>query len=211
MIEDDAANQLFARRFLERLKLNVTLADNGYDAIEWIKKRPYDLILMDLMMPGIDGFETTQHIRSLPEGKTVPIIAATASVMKDTIRSCIDAGMNDHIAKPMDLNLLTTALLKWIKPKQSIGPMCEAAPASDETMPLVTEIDKVHLSSLCTQLEPLLAQNLINAKDIISHIEALLMNSAWANTFQPVSHAARYWRFDDALEALKSFQTSIQS
>jgi PAS domain S-box-containing protein len=211
VVEDDAANQLFARRFLERLKLNVTIADNGYDAIEWVKKRPYDLILMDLMMPGIDGFDTTRQIRALPEGKTLPIIAATATVMKDTIRSCMDAGMNDHIAKPMDLNLLTAALLKWITPKQTSRTADEAAPASDEAITLVSEIDRVHVLSLCAQLEPLLAQNMVNAKDIISQIESVIMNSPWANAFHPVSHAARYWRFDDALEALKSFQTTIQA
>ena len=210
VVDDDPANQLFAKRFLERLKLNVTLIDNGYDAIELVRKYAYDLILMDLMLPGIDGLETTQRIRALEEGKTIPIIAATASGRQDTYTQCIDAGMNDLITKPINLTHLSTTLLQWIKTNDANNDSIETPPSNADEIKSISESDIMRLLSLCSQLAPMLANNLVNSRDIILQIESLIANSPLADAFQPVSHAIRHWRYDDAFEALKIFQNTIK-
>ena len=210
VVDDDPANQLFAKRFLERLKLNVTLIDNGYDAIELVRKNAYDLILMDLMLPGIDGLETTQRIRALEEGKTIPIIAATASGRQDTYTQCIDAGMNDLITKPINLTHLSTTLLQWIKTNDANNDSIETPPSNADEIKSISESDIMRLLSLCSQLAPMLANNLVNSREIILQIESLIANSPLADAFQPVSHAIRHWRYDDAFEALKIFQNTIK-
>ncbi len=118
LAEDNVINQELTREILNEIGLNVDITNNGREAMVQLQKEtPYDLILMDLQMPVMSGFETTVLIRENPRLKDIPIVAMTA---QDTVRDkqeCLKAGMNDYITKPLDIHLLKTTLVKWIKPK----------------------------------------------------------------------------------------------
>jgi PAS domain S-box-containing protein len=118
LVEDNPVNQLVARKFLEKMQLSVTLAVNGAEAVAWVRKKSFDAVLMDLHMPVMDGFESTRRIRAMPEGASLPVIAMTASAMTEERQACLDAGMNDHLAKPIGHDLLVSRLLAWVKPRQ---------------------------------------------------------------------------------------------
>ena len=90
-------------------------AENGRAGIELLKKTPdVDLVLMDIMMPEMDGYETMKAIRQVPEFRSLPIIALTAKAMKGDRAKCIEAGASDYITKPVDLEQLFSVLRVWI-------------------------------------------------------------------------------------------------
>ncbi|MCB1766785.1 MAG: PAS domain S-box protein [Candidatus Competibacteraceae bacterium] len=116
LVEDNLTNQLVAQDLLKKMGLSVTIANNGREAVEQASVQRFDVILMDLQMPEMDGLEATKRLRALPEGQTVPIIAMTAAVMSADREASLSVGMNDFITKPIDVNKLTSILLRWIPP-----------------------------------------------------------------------------------------------
>ncbi|MDP2142635.1 MAG: PAS domain S-box protein [Gallionella sp.] len=117
LVEDNDINQLVAKDFLERMGLAVTLAGNGLEALDRLNAADFDAVLMDLQMPEMDGIEATRRIRQEARWQQLPIIAMTAAVMAEDRAACSNAGMNDHVAKPILPQELVSTLLKWIKPK----------------------------------------------------------------------------------------------
>ncbi|GAB4272718.1 MAG: hypothetical protein Kow0065_21830 [Methylomicrobium sp.] len=115
VVEDVALNQQVAKGFLQKIGLEVVIANHGGEALEWIKKMPFDAVLMDLQMPVMDGYEATRQIRQLPEGADLPIIAMTAAAMVHDQKACLAAGMNDHLSKPLQSKQILDALTRWIK------------------------------------------------------------------------------------------------
>jgi signal transduction histidine kinase/CheY-like chemotaxis protein len=115
LVEDNSVNQKLAKRMLEKRGQNVTIANNGNEALEIMARESFDIILMDCQMPGLDGFETTRRLRmrELKGSERVPIIALTASVTAEDRSACIAAGMDDHIAKPIDFQNLEKAIGKF--------------------------------------------------------------------------------------------------
>jgi PAS domain S-box-containing protein len=107
LAEDVEINREIVLALLEPLNLKIDCAHNGVQAVHMIQENPqkYQLILMDVMMPEMDGYEATKQIRQLniPQAQTIPIIAMTANVFKEDVQQCLDAGMNGHIGKPIDL------------------------------------------------------------------------------------------------------------
>jgi two-component system sensor histidine kinase/response regulator len=97
----------------------VDLAENGQVALGMIAGNDYDLVLMDMQMPVMDGVEATRIIRTNPRHVTLPIIAMTANAMASDREICLEAGMNDHIAKPIDPDQLFGVLLRWIRRPES--------------------------------------------------------------------------------------------
>ena len=99
----------------------VTEAKDGKEAVEIFKKskeHSYDLILMDIMMPEMNGYETTKAIRNLsdrPDGKKIPIIAMTANAFAEDVQAALNAGMDDHVAKPIDMSILISVITKYIE------------------------------------------------------------------------------------------------
>jgi two-component system, sensor histidine kinase and response regulator len=113
LAEDNAVNQLLARRVLEKLGAEVTVADNGETAIAKLAEAPFDVVLMDCQMPVMDGYAATRRIRAGaagPVAATLPIIALTAHALSGHRDECLAAGMNDYLAKPIDPGALRTML-----------------------------------------------------------------------------------------------------
>ncbi|MBS0308478.1 MAG: response regulator [Proteobacteria bacterium] len=129
LVEDNVLNQEVAREFLSQSGLRVTVAGDGRQACRYVEQEPFDAILMDIHMPVMDGLEATRTIRQMPEGKTLPIIAMTAAAMPQDRADSTAAGMNAHIAKPVDPQELAERLLEWIKPLSSSLPS-DAAPVA---------------------------------------------------------------------------------
>ncbi len=119
LAEDNQVNQKVAMGMLEKLGLQVDLAEDGASALERFLQRPYDLVLMDCQMPGLDGFEATRRIRSVEAagGKHIPVVALTADAMIGDRERCIAAGMDDYIAKPITLEHLRAKLVTWLPPR----------------------------------------------------------------------------------------------
>ncbi|MDK9717008.1 MAG: response regulator [Trichlorobacter sp.] len=101
LVEDNEANQFVARQLLSRAGLEVTIAHNGKEGVELAQQETYDLILMDMQMPVMDGIQATLKIRQLSEASSIPIIAMTAAASDADRENCLNAGMNDYISKPI--------------------------------------------------------------------------------------------------------------
>ncbi len=120
LVEDVEINRAIATLLLETLNVNVEVAVDGLDALNKIKEstnNKYDIILMDVQMPNMNGYDATKAIRNIdsPYAKSVPIIAVTANVFEEDIKRAIDSGMNDHLAKPINLDELANVIRKNLK------------------------------------------------------------------------------------------------
>ena len=116
LVEDNDLNQEVALALLEDAQMNIDVADNGEVAVRMVEANKYDLVLMDMQMPVMDGIAATKAIRSKAQHRDLPIIAMTANVMASAREECVEAGMNEHVAKPIDPDELFVVLLRWIKP-----------------------------------------------------------------------------------------------
>ncbi|MEI7845738.1 MAG: response regulator, partial [Chloroflexota bacterium] len=121
LVEDNAINQLVASELLKGMGLKISLAHNGYEAIELVNKNSFDAVLMDIQMPGIDGYETTAIIRKDPRHSytRLPIIAITAHAMLGVREKALQFGLNDYISKPIDVIRLRKVLLTWLQPNEN--------------------------------------------------------------------------------------------
>ncbi len=115
IVDDDIRNIFAMTSLLERHSMHVMSAENGREGIEVLRANPdIDMVLMDIMMPEMDGYDTMREIRKLPAGKALPIIALTAKAMKGDREKCIEAGASDYISKPVDTDQLLSLLRVWL-------------------------------------------------------------------------------------------------
>jgi len=134
LVEDNLVNQQVAVELLAALGVRAEIAGSGEEALDALRRRAFDLILMDIQMPGMDGLTATAAIRGQLQIVDTPIIAMTANVMAGDRERCLAAGMNDHIAKPIDPDALARTLAKWLTPtpsRRSSEPSV-APPAAEE-------------------------------------------------------------------------------
>ena len=112
--DDDVRNIFSLTRSLENYGMNVISAVDGKDALNQLDSHKVDLVLMDMMMPEMDGYESTRRIRQNPEYRNLPVIAVTAKAMTGDREKCIAAGASDYITKPVDVDQLISLLRVWL-------------------------------------------------------------------------------------------------
>ncbi|MBF0357524.1 MAG: response regulator [Magnetococcales bacterium] len=140
LVEDNPINQQVAQELLERVGLLVELANNGQQALDKLAEKSYDAILMDVQMPVMDGMEATKHIRRQPQHNNTPIIAMTAHAMAEDKRKCLQAGMDEHLTKPIRPERLYGVLAHWLGDVKPAKPL--AIECSDTTeLPEIAGLD----------------------------------------------------------------------
>jgi len=127
IVDDNAVNLKVATGLLRSYEMQLDTASSGKEAIDKVTEKKYDLVLMDHMMPGMDGIEAAQRIRKLPEDyyRSLPIIALSANAVHGAQEMFLEAGMNDFVAKPIEMRILTEKLLKWLPEDKIIRGMAE--------------------------------------------------------------------------------------
>lgn len=154
LVEDNPINREVATQLLEFIDLEILTAENGKIAFEMAKNNEFDLVLMDVQMPIMDGIEATQLIRSLENWKATPIIAMTAHAFEEDIENCLIAGMNDHISKPVEPQKLYATLYKWLSVGNqdgeiefSIKPVVNATEQDDGEVFILQSIEGLDVAS----------------------------------------------------------------
>lgn len=146
LVEDNEINQQIAVELLEMAGLEVTVAENGQVAIDTLEQRSFDAVLMDIQMPVMDGYDASRNIRKDEKYQNLPIIAMTANAMTGDKEKCLAAGMNAHIAKPIDPNEMYKELSKWVEPTGKTvadvkGEIDTVKEANDADLPELKEFD----------------------------------------------------------------------
>ncbi|MDH5395202.1 MAG: response regulator, partial [Gammaproteobacteria bacterium] len=114
LADDEPNNRMLVENILETINPVIDLAVNGLEAFQKAEKNQYDIILMDMQMPEMNGLDATRKIRALSGREDIPIIAMTGNAFSEDVTNCLDAGMNDFIAKPFRMNMLFETILKWL-------------------------------------------------------------------------------------------------
>jgi two-component system sensor histidine kinase/response regulator len=151
LVEDNDLNQEVATELLRDAGFIVDVADNGQIALQKVQHASFDLVLMDMQMPVMDGLSATRAIRQLPALAALPIIAMTANVQDSDRQRCTEAGMNDHLAKPIDPELLWLALLRWIKPRADLQQLPDISAAAAAAPQDAAQAIPEHIAGLDTQ------------------------------------------------------------
>ncbi|MBE9563639.1 MAG: response regulator, partial [Proteobacteria bacterium] len=142
LVEDNDINQELALELLQNNGLVVMVANNGIEALTLLKTNDFDGVLMDIQMPTMDGYEATRKIRQQEKYKALPVIAMTANAMAGDKEKVLEAGMNDHIAKPINVNDMFNTMAKWITPANPhLTTDVEIDTAENAELPKLDEID----------------------------------------------------------------------
>jgi CheY-like chemotaxis protein/HPt (histidine-containing phosphotransfer) domain-containing protein len=188
LAEDLQANQILVIAILKRTGYQVDVVETGAAAVEAVQRADYDLVLMDVQMPVMDGLEATRKIRALT-GKVarIPVVALTASVLAQDVEACRAAGMDDFVPKPIDPDALLAAVAQWVQPK--------AADSTDQPKeaaalpPVVLDEEKlarVQVLVGCEGLEELVRSFL---SDLSQRLAAIAAPGAERGTIEPEAHA----------------------
>lgn len=141
LVEDNVINQELTVEILTQKGIQVTVANNGKEAIELIKQQAFDGVLMDCQMPIMDGLEATEWLRQRPEYKNLPIIAMTATAMVGDRERVLAVGMNDHVSKPIVFDELFETMNRWIKPANPMSEDSTQAASPDKTLLILPGIN----------------------------------------------------------------------
>ena len=135
LVDDNDLNRQIGTELLEAVGIQVEVAEDGQQALDRLAAKPYELVLMDMQMPVMDGLEATRAIRRDPRWQQLPVLAMTANAMAIDRQRCLEAGMNSHIAKPIDPNELYAQLLQWLpRRERAAAPAVAAAEPPQEAL-----------------------------------------------------------------------------
>jgi len=191
LVEDNPVNQELAVALLELLGCRVTVADNGREAVEAVRKVAFDLVLMDCQMPEMDGFEATRRIRTEETaGRRLPIVAMTANVMEGDRNECLACGMDDFLPKPYRQSDLKAVLQRWGHGRPATGQAADVAPAESGQAEVsfdpapIEEIKERFGDAATALLEKLIATYLDNSAKLIGTLEEALAAHDATRVFQ---------------------------
>ncbi len=119
LVEDNQINQIIAEELLQSFGYTLDIANHGQEALDMLEKKPYDIVLMDIQMPIMDGLTTTRNIRKMPQFSSLPIVAMSAHAMTGDKEKSLKSGMNDHITKPISPEILYNTLRYWLEKKEA--------------------------------------------------------------------------------------------
>ena len=134
VVEDNPVNQMVATGLLQSLGYDAEVAADGYEALDALARTPFDGVLMDVQMPGLDGYATTRALRE--RGLRVPVVALTAAAVEGERQRCLDAGMDDFLTKPVDPRTLGDTLARWLGTPEPDGAEDEPVPVHPPTPPI---------------------------------------------------------------------------
>ena len=144
LAEDNEINQEVALSLLEEVNAEVIVANNGYEAVQKAREDFFSLILMDLQMPEMDGFKAMEQIRVIPAYRNTPIIAMTAHAMSGDKEKCLEKGMDDYLAKPIDIEIFFTTVTKWLNKSKDIRkPEIKGKHTNQQTIDLIRHIPDI--------------------------------------------------------------------
>tara|TARA_R110000824_G_scaffold336_1_gene1677 strand:+ start:92217 stop:95513 length:3297 start_codon:yes stop_codon:yes gene_type:complete len=204
LVEDNITNQLVIQELLAQYGFNIIIANNGREGVEAVSREAVDLVFMDLQMPVMDGFEATIEIRKFKPRGTLPILALSAATFSKDIQSSDQAGMDDHLNKPIDVEKLLSALIKWLPLKTDMNVQAsnksKPAPAKH---PLTS--NKIEISG--TEND----NNELSAKSILANLEkdagfdfsGTILSSTGAATLVRILQAF-YEEFSDIFQSWES-------
>jgi len=206
LAEDNDMNQELAMELLASAGIAVVLAVNGQETLDILAKDSrFDAVLMDCQMPVMDGYTATRAIRANPAWKDIPVIAMTANAMVGDREKVLQAGMCDHIAKPLNVEAMFTTLARWIKPAQNAtqsgAPHAYSTRAGgqlDENMPAQSD----PLGSALDRLERLLRDSDVDAADALEAAQELAAQTPLAPHLRKLATAVQAFDYDAALAVL---------
>ncbi|TAN66499.1 MAG: GAF domain-containing sensor histidine kinase [Methylobacter sp.] len=218
LVEDSELNQQVAQGFLEKGGLLVKIANNGQEAVDYVQRESFDVVLMDLHMPVMDGFAATRKIHSLPGLENLPILAMTAAAMSQDKIASTEAGMVDHIAKPIDPQELAETLVRWVKPSQAEQPGEATATASlpdDNIAELQAALPTISVQTALLRLQgdTALYRRLLSAfvqrhQAIADHLKEPLKNHD-TNTLYALAHGLKGEAGNLGIDQLKNAADSL--
>jgi len=200
LAEDNEINQQVAKEVLEGEGFYVDIANNGREAVDMVQTKEYDIILMDLQMPVLDGYKATNEIRIMDKFKDLSIVAMTADAMAGVRENVLEVGMNDYITKPIETNQLWKTLTKWVQPAKRDLPegfSLESDLKEEDEIPLIKGIDTAaglgrvgYKSELYKKLLKQFISDFESFEsEVISHLKSENVDEAirWAHTLKGVS------------------------
>lgn len=195
LVEDNNINQEVATEFLEEVGMIVTVAANGQECLEALQKSTYDLVLMDIQMPTMDGLEATRRIREDMGLSSLPIIAMTAHAMAGDREKSLASGMNEHITKPINQEELNQILKNWIpvqrqSPATALPDNPVGVPTTKYSLPILPGINHVEALVILNQNEKLFVKLLYNFRTQYSALPAVLRELASAGRWREIREKA---------------------